>query len=116
MGCDSIMILVPCPTLIRREDLASLSRDEAIEEYKQQFSKDVVEDVREAVLKRLSVLNGLEKVRDSILHEVVDTPGSYADYYNVGAGVPFGLVSIYCLLDVYCDTHGRIVHIVHLNQ
>lgn len=99
-GCDSIMILVPCATLMRKEDLASLSRDKAIEVYKQQFSKDVVEDVREAVLKRLSVLNGLENVRDSILHEVVDTPGSYADYYNVGAGVPFGLVSIEFSSDV----------------
>ena len=91
--CDSIMILVPCPTLMRREDLASLPRDEAVAVYKQQFNKDVIDDTRDAVLKRLSVLRGLENVRDLILDEVVDTPGSYADYYNVGAGVPFGLVS-----------------------
>lgn len=92
-GCDSIMILVPCPTLMRREDLASLPRDEAIEVYKQQFNKDVIDDARDAVLKRLSVLHGMENVRELILDEVVDTPGSYADYYHVGAGVPFGLVS-----------------------
>ncbi len=108
-GCDSIMILVPCPTLTRREDIASSSRDEAIAVYKQQFSKDVVNDVREAVLRRLSVLIGLENVRDLILNEVVDTPGSYADHYNLGAGVPFGLVSFWFLLDVYPDIHARMM-------
>ncbi len=45
------------------------------------------------MFQRLSVLEGLENLEDSILDEVVDTPGSYADNYNVGAGVPFGLVS-----------------------
>ena len=92
-GCDAVMVLVPCPTLMRDKDLASLSRDEAIEAYKQQFNADVVNDARAAVFQRLSVLDGLENVKDFILDEVVDTPGSYADYYNVGAGVPFGLVS-----------------------
>ena len=50
-------------------------------------------DAREAVFQRLSVLDGLENIEDFILDEVVDTPASYADYYNVGAGVTFGLVS-----------------------
>jgi len=90
-GCDSIMVLVPCPTLVRSNDLASLPRDEAMEVYKAQFGEDYVEDVRSAVLERLSVLNGLENLQDAILDEVVDTPASYADCYNVGAGVPFGL-------------------------
>jgi hypothetical protein len=45
------------------------------------------------VFQRLSVLEGLENLEDSILNEFVDTPGLYADNYNVGAGVPFGLVS-----------------------
>lgn len=94
-GCDSIMVLVPCSPLLRNKDLASLPRDEAIEAYKQQFSADVVNDARDAVLQRLSVLEGLENLQDAILNEVVDTPGSYADYYNVGGGVPFGLVSFY---------------------
>ena len=26
-----------------------------------------------------------------IIDEVVDTPATYSDYYNVGGGVPFGL-------------------------
>ncbi len=106
-GCDSIMILVPCPALTRREDLASSSRDEAIAVYKQQFSKDVVNDVREAVLRRLSVLRGLENVRDLILNEVVDTPGSYAEHYNLGAGVPFGLVSFWFRME--SDIHVRMM-------
>jgi phytoene desaturase (3,4-didehydrolycopene-forming) len=92
-GCDSIMVLVPCPALTRDERLASLPRDEAIDAYKRQFGREVVDDARDAVFQRLSVLKGLENLEDSILDEVVDTPGSYADYYNVGAGVPFGLVS-----------------------
>ena len=92
-GCDSIMVLVPCPKLTRNERLASLPRDEAIDAYKRQFDREVVDDARDAVFQRLSVLEGLENLEDSILDEVVDTPGSYADYYNVGAGVPFGLVS-----------------------
>ena len=50
-------------------------------------------DARDAVFQRLSVLQGLGNLEDSILDEVVYTLGSYADYYNVGAGVPFGLVS-----------------------
>eukprot|EP00585_Thalassiosira_rotula_P004951 CAMPEP_0196151034 /NCGR_PEP_ID=MMETSP0910-20130528/32909_1 /TAXON_ID=49265 /ORGANISM="Thalassiosira rotula, Strain GSO102" /LENGTH=100 /DNA_ID=CAMNT_0041414315 /DNA_START=29 /DNA_END=328 /DNA_ORIENTATION=+ len=90
-NCDSIMVLVPCPTLARNADLALLPRDEAIEVYKQQFGKDMVDDVRDAVLRRLSVLEGLENLSDLILDEVLDTPATYADYYNVGAGVPFGL-------------------------
>ena len=91
-GCDSIMVLVPCPTLRRDSRLASLPRNEAIDAYKLQFDDDVVDDVKDAVLRRMSVLEGLEDLEDYILDEVVDTPGTYADYYNVGAGVPFGLV------------------------
>ena len=87
------MVLVPCLKLTRNERLASLPRDEAIDAYKRQFDREVVDDARDAVFQRLSVLEGLENLEDSILDEVVDTPGSYADNYNVGAGVPFGLVS-----------------------
>jgi hypothetical protein len=78
---------------MRNKDFASLSINEATEAYKQQFNEDVVNDAREAVFQRLSVLDGLENIEDFILDEVVDTPASYADYYNVGVGVPFGLVS-----------------------
>ena len=42
---------------------------------------------------RLSLLEGHQNLEDSILGEVVYTLGSYADYYNVGAGEPFGLVN-----------------------
>ena len=97
-GCDAIMVLVPCPTLARNEDFASLPRDEAIAAYKEQFNANVVDDARNAVLQRLSVLEGLKNLQDLILDEVVDTPGSYADYYNVGAGVPFGLVSFHTIV------------------
>ena len=91
-GCDSIMVLVPCKGLVRDAELASLPRDEAISKYKQQFDEEFINDVREAVFDRLSVLKGMEQIiRDDLLDEVIDTPGTYADYYNVGSGVPFGL-------------------------
>lgn len=115
-GCDSIMVLVPCPTLTRDERLASLPRDEAIDAYKRQFDREVVDDARDAVFQRLSVLEGLENLEDSILDEVVDTPGSYADYYNVGAGVPFGLSHGLGQLSVTrpapeCKTHGNVLFV-----
>jgi hypothetical protein len=97
LGCDSIMVLVPCPALTRKEGLASIPRNEAIDAYKRQFDGDVVDDVRDAVFLRLAVLDGLKNLKDLILDEVVDTPGTYAEYYNVGAGVPFGLVSRWTL-------------------
>ncbi|KAL7544592.1 hypothetical protein ACHAWF_012242 [Thalassiosira exigua] len=59
--------------------------------YKAQFDPESVAEVRAAVLDRLAVLEGLEDLEKDILDEVVDTPGTYAEYYNVGAGVPFGL-------------------------
>lgn len=91
-GCDSIMVLVPCKGLVRDAELASLRRDEAISKYKKQFDEEFINDVREAVFDRLSVLEGMGQIiRDDLLDEVIDTPGTYADYYNVGAGVPFGL-------------------------
>ena len=34
-GCDAIMVLVPCPTLARNEDFASLPRDKAIAAYEE---------------------------------------------------------------------------------
>ena len=90
-GCDAIMVLLPCQGLVRQKELSSLPRKETMEAYKQQFNTDVINNAREAVLQRLSVLDGLENLNDSILNEVIDTPQTYADYYNVGAGVPFGL-------------------------
>lgn len=91
LGCDSIMVLVPCAPLQRDEKLSYLPREEAINQYKHQFGDRLVSSVRDAVFERLSVLGGLKDLREYILDEVVDTPGSYADFYNVGAGVPFGL-------------------------
>jgi hypothetical protein len=100
-NCDSIMVLGPCPILIRDKRLSYLPRNETIESYKQQCTNDYIDNVRDAVLHRLSVLKGLENIKKFILHEVVDTPGSYADYYNVGAGVPFGLVSTHYSCNVF---------------
>ena len=91
-GHEAVTVLVPCQGLQRNQDLASLSRDEAIEIYKNQFDEKVVSSIREAVLARLAVLEGLKDLKDYIVDEVIDTPVTYADYYNLAAGVPFGLV------------------------
>ena len=91
-NCDSIMVLVPCPSLRRNESLSLVSRDNAIQGYSSQFCDAFIRDMKEAILSRLAVLEGLEDLKQHILHEVVDTPASYADYYNLAAGAPFALV------------------------
>lgn len=91
-GCDAILVLVPCRTLTRKKNYAKLPREEAIEMYKQQFDDSVVSAAREAVFKRLAVIESLRNLRELIIHEFIDTPGTYADLYNVGAGTPFAMV------------------------
>lgn len=92
-GCDALLVLVPCAALERRAEWAALPREEAIARYKEeQCDEGVVAKVREAVLKRLSAIDSLWDLQDYILDETVDTPGTYADSYNVAAGTPFALV------------------------
>jgi len=92
-NCDAIMVLVPCRTLVRFEDLASLPRDEALAIYKNQFGEEYITFMRDAVIKRLETVGGdvMTNLRSNIIDEVVDTPGTYADYYNLAAGTPFAL-------------------------
>lgn len=90
-GCDAILVLVPCQTLKRNADWASLPRDEAIRLYKQQFNDEVISQSRQAILKRLAAIESLENLEKHIIQETVDTPGTYADQYNVAAGTPFAL-------------------------
>lgn len=90
-GCDALLVLVPCNTLVRNEEYARLPREEVIELYKEQFDENVVSRAREAVLKRLAVIDSLRDMRKHIIDEVVDTPGTYADFYNVAAGTPFAM-------------------------
>ena len=90
-GCDSLMILVPCCTLKHDKDLAHLHRDESIKGYKKQFDDEFISKVREKVLCRLGALDGLQELDSNIVDEKVDTPATYADYYNLAAGTPFAL-------------------------
>jgi phytoene desaturase (3,4-didehydrolycopene-forming) len=91
-GYDSIMVLVPCKTLLRDEECASLPRDESIRRYKMQFSDSSISQVRHAVLKRMRKIDSLTGLEKHIIHEVVDTPATWADQFNVAAGTPFALV------------------------
>jgi phytoene desaturase (3,4-didehydrolycopene-forming) len=88
-GCDAILVLVPCPTLEHQSE--SLGLDEAVLAYQQQFDESIISTAREAVLKRLSRLQSLKNLEQHILHEVVDTPATYADKYHLAAGTPFGI-------------------------
>jgi len=90
-GCDSIMVLVPSCTLRYDESLARLEREECIAGYQQQFDNAFISKVRNVVLQRLGVLDGLNDLESHIVDEVVDTPASYADFYNLAAGTPFAL-------------------------
>ena len=92
-GCNSILVLVPTCSLIRNEELSKLPRDEAIQKYKEQFDEENISQIRSAVLKRLAMIDSLKNLHTYIIHEEVDTPGTYADRYNVAAGTPFALVS-----------------------
>ena len=91
-GCDSIMVLVPCCTLQHERSFGPLPRSECIKKYKSQFSDSIIAEVRGAVLRRLSVLDELSELDCSIIDEVIETPGNYADLYNLAAGTPFALV------------------------
>jgi phytoene dehydrogenase-like protein len=90
-GCNSVMVLVPCRTLLRDEECAKMPRDEAMNKYKEQFSNEVVSRARQAVFHRLAAIDTLKHLEKDIIDEVVDTPATWADRFNVGAGAPFAL-------------------------
>jgi len=90
-NCDAVMALVPCRSLLRDRGLSNLPRDQCIAGYKETYNDEYVGKIRDAVLTRLAALEGLDDLRSHIVDEVVDTPGSYADLYNVAAGSPFAL-------------------------
>ena len=82
---------MPCQTLRRQRELENLSRDKAITSYKSQFDKSLMQSVRASVLRRLAAIESLRDLDEHIVHEVVDSPATYADMYNLAAGSPFGL-------------------------
>jgi phytoene desaturase (3,4-didehydrolycopene-forming) len=90
-GHDAILVLVPCETLQRDQQASRLPRDDAISAYARQFDTARIGLVREAVLHRLAAIESLRDLKEWIVHEVVDTPATYADKYNVAAGSPFAL-------------------------
>lgn len=80
---------VPCPTLAKIPEASSLPRSEAMRLYGKQFDQGAIDNVRQAVLKRMKLVDS--DIASHIIHEVVDTPVTYAIDYNVAAGTPFGL-------------------------
>lgn len=92
-GYDAIMVLVPCKTLLRDEECAQLPRAEAMNRYRQQFPDTLISEMRAVVLERLGAIDSLADLEKHIIHEVVDTPSTWAEQFNLAAGTPFGLVS-----------------------
>eukprot|EP00531_Pseudo-nitzschia_arenysensis_P006981 CAMPEP_0116154046 /NCGR_PEP_ID=MMETSP0329-20121206/21570_1 /TAXON_ID=697910 /ORGANISM="Pseudo-nitzschia arenysensis, Strain B593" /LENGTH=471 /DNA_ID=CAMNT_0003650997 /DNA_START=147 /DNA_END=1561 /DNA_ORIENTATION=- len=90
-GCDAIMVLVPCRTLLRNAECAKLPREKAMEEYQKQFSEEEVARVKRAVLKRFAAVETLENLEEHILDEEYRTPATWAERYNLAAGTPFAL-------------------------
>jgi phytoene dehydrogenase-like protein len=88
-GMDSILVLVPCPTLVRQKELAFVPRTEALAIYEKQFTKEYMDSIRNAINRRIEMI--IPHFSTLILHEVIDTPITYANQYNVGGGTPFGL-------------------------
>jgi phytoene dehydrogenase-like protein len=84
---------------VRNPAYANLPKEQAMEQYqKGQFTKPLIDRVRRAVWHRIAATTkdgrrciSVEELQQCILHEVVDTPATYADSWNVGAGTPFGL-------------------------
>jgi phytoene desaturase (3,4-didehydrolycopene-forming) len=103
-GCDTIMVLVPCRTLLRDDECANLPRREAMERYQTQFTETEIARVKKAVLKRLAAVESLQTLEDHILHEECRTPATWADRYNLGAGTPFALVRPLLLLFYFDDS------------
>lgn len=71
--------------------MASADKKEVIDAYKMQFPQRTIDTARELILQRLAKVKGLENLQDFIVDEVVDSPATMADSWNVGAGTPFGL-------------------------
>lgn len=92
-GGDTIMVLVPCRTLLRDEECAKLPRDEAMKKYQEQFTPEEISRVKRAVLKRFAAVESLKNLEAHILHEEYRTPATWAERYNLAAGTPFALVS-----------------------
>jgi phytoene desaturase (3,4-didehydrolycopene-forming) len=76
-------------TLLRDKSLATLPREEAMREYRRQFDDAAIETMRAAVVRRMQCV--ADNLENAIISETVDTPATYADKYNLGAGTPFGL-------------------------
>ena len=101
-GCDSIMVLVPCKTLLRDEECSKLPRDEAMKIYKAQFSEEFISATRQAVLDRMKCVESLHNFDKHIIDEVVDTPATWAEQFHLAAGTPFALVSYVFGGERYC--------------
>jgi phytoene dehydrogenase-like protein len=108
-GYDSIMVLVPCRTLVRDEKCYKLPRELAIEQYKAQFSDEMIARMRNAVFKRLGKIESLANIEKHIIHEFVDTPATWADQFNLAAGTPFALVR---RISVFLQLHMILVRLM----
>ena len=116
LGCDAITVLVPCSTLQRIPECAHRTRDEAIRQYHDQFDDSVINHARDRVLRRLAKIESLQNLANHIVEEMVDTPATYANQYNVAAGTPFALSHGFGQLSLTrpgheSQTHPNVLHV-----
>ncbi|KAJ4386626.1 hypothetical protein N0V93_009524 [Gnomoniopsis smithogilvyi] len=84
-GCDSVIVLVPVGHLLRTKG----KEDEVSNE--EQDWPSVVSRARSAVLSTISARTGCEPLEKYIINEMVNTPHTWEDKFNLDKGAILGL-------------------------
>lgn len=84
-GCDAVIVLVPVGHLLRTKG----KEDEVLDE--EQDWPSVVSRARSAVLSTINARTGCEPLENSIINEMVNTPHTWEDKFNLDKGAILGL-------------------------
>lgn len=84
-GCDSVIVLVPVGHLLRTKG----KEDEILDE--EQDWPSVVSRARSAVLSTICARTGCEPLEKYIINEMVNTPHTWEDKFNLDKGAILGL-------------------------
>lgn len=89
-GCDSVIVLVPVGHLTRSK---GMSADDGLPADEQRWDQ-IVARARAAILKTINARTGLagaQPLQDSIRHEIVNTPLTWENKFNLDKGAILGL-------------------------
>ena len=87
-GCDSVIVLVPVGHLSRSKGFGDVPDELPTEE---QHWNQIVARARAAVLKAVGERIGRSDLNDAIKHEIVNTPLTWEDKFNLDRGAILGL-------------------------